>query len=133
MIPNFNESGYLPPGLHLATLEEVERRFGRESEIRRMQAESLQWLVDLARRAGVKRLILNGSFVTDTMEPNDIDCVALIDTEPPRDVEALAELKAGLPFLDIHVVLEDAFELLVRRTFATDRHLTPKGMVEVLL
>ena len=48
MIPEFNDDGYLPPGLHRATLEEIAARFGRETELRRVQMESLGWLVDLA-------------------------------------------------------------------------------------
>jgi hypothetical protein len=37
MIPEFDERGYLPPGLHRATLEEIQQRFGRQSELRRVQ------------------------------------------------------------------------------------------------
>ncbi len=69
MIPAFDEHGYLPAGVHLASLAEIEARFGRQSEIRRVQMESLRWLVDLARRAGVQRLIINGSFVTTSCSP----------------------------------------------------------------
>jgi hypothetical protein len=75
MIPPFQENGYLPPGLHVAIIDEVEQRFGQESELRRVQMESVRWMVDLAVRAGVERIVLNGSFVTDIMEPNDVDCV----------------------------------------------------------
>ena len=42
MIPPFDEHGYLPQGVHPATLDEVEYRFGRESEVRRTQMESLR-------------------------------------------------------------------------------------------
>lgn len=50
MIPPFDESGFLPPGLHPATLAEVEARFGRGSELRRIQMESVRWMIDLAAR-----------------------------------------------------------------------------------
>jgi hypothetical protein len=36
MIPPFNENGYLPPGIHLASLDEIAERFGRQSEMRRV-------------------------------------------------------------------------------------------------
>ena len=98
MIPSFDEHGYLPSGIHPATLDEIEARFGCESELRRVQMESLRWLVDLARRAGVARLILDGSFVSDVFEPNDVDCVLLIEAGFPRDNAAEVELVAGLPF-----------------------------------
>ena len=51
MIPPFDDHGLLPPGVHVATIDEVGCRFGRESELRRVQMESLRWLVDAARRA----------------------------------------------------------------------------------
>jgi len=64
MIPEFNEDGYLPPGIHPATLDEIAARFGKEPELRQVQMESLRWLVDLAKLVGVQRIIVNGSFVT---------------------------------------------------------------------
>ena len=79
MIPPFDDDGYLPPGLHTATLDEIEARFGRESELRQVQIESLRWLLDPARRAGVLRIVINGSFTTAVLEPNDVDCALLIE------------------------------------------------------
>jgi hypothetical protein len=133
MIPPFKGHGYLPPGIHPATLEEVEVRFGRESEIRRVQMESLRWLVELARRTGVDSLVINGSFVTDVLEPNDVDCVLLIGSDFPHDAAAETELLAGLPFLELSLVSDADFGLLVNVIFATDRHSVGKGMVEIIL
>ncbi len=133
MIPPFDDHGLLPPGVHVATIDEVGRRFGRESELRRVQMESLRWLVDAARRAGVLRLVINGSFVTDALEPNDVDCVLLAGTGFPRDRAAEAELTTGFPFLELSLVNQQDFDLLVQAFFATDRHLRGKGMVEIIL
>lgn len=133
MIPPFNDDGYLPPGIHAATLAEVIERFGREPELRRVQAESLGWLVDLARRAGVQRLLVNGSFVTDAWEPNDVDCVLLVDTDFPDDRAAADLLANGLPFLQIQLAEPPDFDWLTNRFFATDKESVPKGLVEVLL
>ena len=133
MIPAFDENGYLPSGIHPATLGEIKDRFGSESELRRVQMESLHWLVDLARRAGVVRLVINGSFTTEIFEPNDVDCVLLIEAGFPRDKAAEAELVGGVPFLEINLVNQADFEVLVEKFFATDRHLVDKGMVEVIL
>jgi len=133
LIPAFNVNGYLPPGIYPATLAKVEDRFGSDSEIRRAQMQSVRWLVDLTHRAGVKRIVLNGSFVTDTIEPNDVDCVLLVDDDFPRSVEeAEAELAAGLPFLQIDVLTGSAFTYLVDRIFGSDRLDIPKGVVEVI-
>ena len=133
MIPPFDERGNLPPGVHLATLDEIEARFGRESEVRRTQMESLRWLVELSNRSGVTRLVINGSFVTNTIEPNDVDCAILIGPDFPKDTIAEEELQMGLPFLDIEIAYEADFDFLVTRFFATDRRTLAKGMIEVEL
>ena len=133
MIPVFNDDGYLPAGVHRATLDEVAARFGQETELRRVQMQSLGWLIDLARRAGALRLIVNGSFVTDWPEPNDVDCVLLIGAAFPRDAEAEKELLDGLPFVELKIVGPEDFALFVEHIFASDRLAVPKGMIEVVL
>ncbi len=133
MIPDFDEHGYLPAGIHTATIEEVALRFGTQSELRRVQTESLKWLVNLARAVGVQRLILNGSYTTDTVEPNDVDCVLLIAPDFSPDSVAEGEIRQGIPFLDIHLVESPDFAFYIEVFYATDRYSAPKGMVEVVL
>lgn len=133
MIPRFEDNGYLPPGIHRATLDEVEARFGHASELRRVQMQSVRWLFDLARQAGIVRLILNGSFVIDIDEPNDVDCVLLLGPDATRDLAAETELAEGLPFLQIDLVQQQDFDIMVQTVFASDRKLVPKGMIEVKL
>ena len=118
MIPVFNEHGYLPAGVHTATLAEVETRFNRDPEIRRAEMQSLHWLIDMARRSGVKRIILNGSFVTDRREPNDVDCALLIDEEILKNPLTQAEIEAGLPFLEINLLSQVDFDFMVETCLA---------------
>jgi hypothetical protein len=132
MIPPFDETGYLPPGIHPGTLAEIQRQFGEQSEIRRVQMESVRWMADLARRAGAHRVILNGSFATDIIEPNDVDCLLLFLPGRPRSRAAIRELRRGLPFMDLRLVGPDEFDEYVRVTFGTDRVGVPKGMIEVI-
>jgi hypothetical protein len=133
MIPAFDEHGYLPPGIHPATPAEIEERFGKSTEMRRAEMESLYWLVDLARAAGIRRIIINGSFVTKVREPNDVDCVLLVPPGFTRDSETGAPLAAGLPFLEIRLVDQEVFDAYAGSIFATDRNLVQKGTVEVVL
>jgi hypothetical protein len=133
LIPPFSDDGLLPPGIHRASLQEVAERFGQESEIRRVQMESIGWMHDAARRAGALRVVINGSFVSDVLEPNDVDCALLIGASFPTDAHAEAELLAGFPFLEIQLVQEPAFRVLVGYFFATDRYHRPKGMIAIAL
>ena len=80
-----------------------------------------------------QRVVLNGSFVTDEAEPDDVDCVAAGRPDSPRGAEADAESRAGLPFLEDRRGDQDNFDFLVERFFATDREHVPKGMIEVIL
>lgn len=131
MIPTFTDEGVLPAGVHPATVDEIEERFGRGSELRRVQMESVRWMVAVARRAGVRRIVLNGSFTTDIVEPNDVDCVLLIGEG--GDPGAEDELRDGTPFLDVSLVRQQAFDSLVYGFFSTDRFMSPKGVVELIL
>jgi hypothetical protein len=133
VIPDFDENGCLPPGVHTASLDEIGARFGRSSELRRVQMESVRWMVELAIRAGAERIILNGSFVTDIIEPNDVDCVLLFQPRRRKSRKAFRELQAGLPFLDIAITGPVEFDEFVNEIFAADRLGIAKGMIEVIL
>ena len=78
-------------------------------------------------------MILNGSFVTDAIDPNDVDCVLLVAADFHEDSEAAMELHEGLPFLDLEIVDESELLFLVEELFATDRETVPKGLVELML
>jgi hypothetical protein len=133
MIPEFDDNGYLPPGVHAASIEEVAVRFGEGSELRRAQMQSLRWLLDLARPAGLVRLVINGSFVTAALEPNDVDCALLTGPGFPLDRAVAEQIDAGLPFLQIDMVEQEDFDWIVNKWYATDRDNISKGMVEVML
>jgi hypothetical protein len=132
MIPPFDEFGYLPPGIHPATLDEIDTRFGQLSEVRKAQMESVRWMVELATRAGVERIILNGSFVTDIIEPNDVDCVLLIGHKFAGAAAAELEINAGLPFMEIKLVERAEFDEYVNVIYGSDRMGVSKGMIEVI-
>jgi hypothetical protein len=85
--------------------------------------------VDVAERG----LVINGSFVTEVLEPNDVDCALSIGPTFPANSDAESGLVAGFPFLKIQLVQGLAFRVLVESFFATDRYHRPKGMIEVLL
>ncbi len=88
-------------------------------------------MIDLALRAGVRRIVLNGSFVTDIMEPNDVDCILLFVPGRRRDGSGIKQLRNGLPFPGIAMVAQGHFDEL-SRFFGTDRRGKSKGMIEVI-
>ena len=84
-------------------------------------------------RAGIVRILINGSFVTDRDELNDVDSVLLQGPEYSASSEAAVELRRGLPFLEVKIVNEADYEFFATTVFGTDRDIIPKGVVEVLV
>jgi hypothetical protein len=125
--------GIYRPASTWPTVTEIAQRFGEGSEVRRAEMESIRWLIALAGRAGAQRLIINGSFTSDKLDPNDVDCVLLIGADYPREAQADAELHAGVPFVEVKRVRQDQFDLFVNEIYGTDRNNIPKGMIEVVL
>ena len=76
MIPNFVDVGgpwkVLPPGFHNATLEEVESRFATSEHRKRLFSGFKEGILAL-RKAGCRKIFLDGSFITDKAIPNDFD------------------------------------------------------------
>ena len=94
MIPEFRDDGYLPEGLHLATDAEITFRFGTASNQRRRLILRLRRWIELSRLIQAKRFFVDGSFVTEKNEPNDVDAVVWLPEDFAKrifrgDIEAL--------------------------------------------
>jgi hypothetical protein len=71
-MPNFDDVGNLPLGIHVATWRVLVSRFG-QNEHRRRPLEGLRNALDALREAGCRRVYIDGSFVTAKVEPGDFD------------------------------------------------------------
>ena len=104
-LPGFVDSGDLPPGIHTATLREVEVRFGSGSSARRRLSDRLRRIHNLASSTGhLSRFVVFGSFVTARSEPNDVDIVMLMD-----DMFDISAFKGEVALLFDHVVAQTVF------------------------
>ncbi len=68
----FTKSGALPQGVHWATWDELERRFGTNIHRINLLAglkKGLKILYDF----GCREIYIGGSFVTDEPKPGDVD------------------------------------------------------------
>lgn len=72
MIPDFNASGLLPPGIHAGEWPEIVVRFGGNGH-RRALLGGLQRALEALRKAGCTTVYLDGSFVTSKVSPGDYD------------------------------------------------------------
>lgn len=71
-IPPFNEAGNLPPGVYHVLLEDIEKRFTWTEKRKKLFQGLVNAALNLA-SAGVLLLYIDGSFITNKEEPNDID------------------------------------------------------------
>lgn len=110
MIPEFNDNGNLPPGLHTADWGEIRSRFGWTTR-RRELLDGLMAALELLRQAGCRQVFINGSFVTSKENPGDIDVAwdpdgvdvdRLLEVEPVfgdfEDRRAAQKAKFGCEF-----------------------------------
>lgn len=72
MIPEFDENGNLPPGVHWATWEEFVERFGTTQRRLRM-IQGLLLAMEQLKAAGCPTIYIDGSFVTRKQNPGDFD------------------------------------------------------------
>jgi hypothetical protein len=73
-IPALTDTGFLPPGIYNTSLSQCLARFGAGSEKREGLGRLLSDVVNAAREyPTIKRVLIWGSFVTDKLEPNDLD------------------------------------------------------------
>ena len=133
MLPVLDEHGNLPPGIHLASVELLVERFGSGSAEREVEIRELLDFIDWARTHGVRRIVVNGSFVTSKQRPNDVDVVVLPAAGDAED--AMIEFEpAAWPFLQILVAADvEDLERWATSDFGTDRTGRGKGVVEVML
>ncbi|MEC4817697.1 MAG: hypothetical protein SAK29_31155 [Scytonema sp. PMC 1069.18] len=73
MIPNFDDNGNLPQGVHFCSWDEFKERFGYTSN-RRQMIRGLEEVMTQLKAAGCRTFYINGSFVTSEPSPNDFDC-----------------------------------------------------------
>jgi len=78
----FDDRGLLPPGIHDATLDEIESILGRYQKTTRritLMANLRAYVAELRKTGWDFRLVIDGSFVMTAIdEPNDIDCLLIM-------------------------------------------------------
>jgi hypothetical protein len=82
-IPELNQDGLLPPGIHECTLDELEARFdgGGFGEHRRyfLIRNLRTFLAEVRKVKFIAWVAVDGSFVTAKETPGDIDIVLVLD------------------------------------------------------
>jgi hypothetical protein len=98
MLPEFDDAGNLPPGIHEASWAEIKARFGT-TEHRRQLLEGLLRAARILKNVGCRRLYLDGSLSTRKAVPKDFDgCWESMGV----DLQQLWKLEPALLTFDAH-------------------------------
>jgi len=80
-IPEFNENGLLPPGKHLAGIEDIAARFGGSKSLKRSQlTKNLKSFYNFIKYY-CKAIYVDGSYVTNKISPNDVDLLIIFPSD----------------------------------------------------
>lgn len=147
-IPVLTSSGELPPGIYIATLSEVENKFGKSNKRRQLLMKGLKKVLKIFKVADVSKVFIDGSFITDKEEPDDIDgCWSSIGVDEtkldPRfwdfeDVEDFEmkrheiKMEFGIDFF-IAEIVEGGSGKPFPEFFQTNRDGEPKGIIQINL
>ena len=83
-IPSLDRHGLLPPGVHNCTLTEIGQAFGKNIHRQKLFQYFKKCLRSEIRPAFDDPIYVNGSFVTDKDQPDDVD-VALDLRDAPDE------------------------------------------------
>ena len=140
-IPEFDKNGELPPGEYFATIEQIDERFGKSNPRRIALMAGLKNAIENFLSAGVKKIWIDGSFVTSKFEPNDIDgCweydkkvdLNILDSVFLQRSRLPMKAKYGLEFFPASII-EGATGLPFPSFFQLNRDGQPKGILVVTL
>lgn len=94
-LPDFDNGGDLPEGVHNGTIDELIARFGSGSAQRQAVTATLLRICKLAVETGkLNRLIIFGSYITNKPDPNDVDIILIMRDD--FDVTTCSEQTASL-------------------------------------
>ena len=103
-IPQFDEHGLLPAGVHVCSMAEIRRRFGW-NDYRQKLADQLDTLLTREIRPAFREPFdVDGSFVTDKEEPSDVDVVLDL-----RDATDQQQFRGLILMRDRQVSFQDTY------------------------
>jgi len=139
MLPEFNKYGNLPAGIYKSSISCIENKFGTSSVKRILLFNDFRKFLKMLSpfMKNIKRLILDGSFVTSKESPGDIDCIMIIENNFRFTPEIVEKLVNSKKLYNIHLFIFEEKDTERHRGifnfFGKDKDLNPKGIIEVIL
>jgi hypothetical protein len=93
MIPDFNEHGYLPPGIYSATMDDVIQRFRVPRSIRRQElTDTLIRFIEFIEPFAIN-VFIDGGYITSKQSPKDVDLLVVLPDNFDKDSSEARRLR----------------------------------------
>lgn len=139
-LPEFNEYGLLPPGVHHTRLDEFKMKLGFNIYRQEMIRQGFLPVLKELRDKKVRCMFVDGSFVTENPLPGDVDAYVLVPARPHPLFRFISERhKAWRTLYRVHcfpaIQNEDGFgsEEYWENFFCHQRDESAKGIVALEL
>ncbi|MGC4039517.1 MAG: hypothetical protein QM710_01620 [Flavobacterium sp.] len=145
MIPTFTNKGFLPPGIHWSTIDEI-KKILCFSDKRIKLLQGFELAISSLKKAGCETVYIDGSFASEKTEPGDIDVCwelknvdlgLLMSIEPvffnPFDGRKEQKAKFGCEFFFSDWVAASPPDILFLDFFQEDRNGNKKGIIGLKL
>jgi hypothetical protein len=139
-IPNFDEHGNLPIGIHNSNMEDVIHRFGgSKSLVRSRLSKSLNEFYKFIRYYAIE-LYIAGSFTTSRLSPNDVDLLVILPADffmnDPSVLWRYEQFQKNKHLYKLHIFgfrqgVDDVKIAGLLDWFRADRDGNPKGIIRL--
>lgn len=133
MIPPLRSDGTLPPGAHQAALAEVLSAYPARNPQRQMLNEALSEVVEqLWRLDPTLTILVDGSFVTNKAEPNDVDLLLITTRYNELTLQQYLAQVCPVEAVSIHLYAEPHLPSAMLDFFTTTQRGTAKGIIVLI-
>ncbi len=132
-IPPVRRGGTLPPGVHRATIDEVLATYPPATQQRQILNDSLQRAVlELRALDASLTIYVDGSYVTDTLDPGDVDLLIVTARFSTRALVQHLDQVCPVEAVSLDVNVEPTMPNILFDLFTTTRTGQDKGIIELI-
>ena len=132
MIPKRRPDGTLPPGVYQATIAEILAAYPPVNQQRQILNDSLQRAVEELRKLDPSLVIfVDGSYVTQKAEPNDVDLLVVTTRFSARRIIGYLDQVCPVEAVSLDITVEPALPSIVFDLLTETRRGRRKGIIQL--
>ncbi len=131
-MPTLRRNGTLPRGVHPATMAEVLQAYPSINQQRQILNDSLQRaVIELRKLEPTLVIFVDGSYITNKAEPNDVDLLIKIDRFLETEIIDYLEQACPVEAVSLDINVEPTTQTYLFDLFTTDDLGRAKGIIQI--